>query len=331
MNFSWLANNPSTLLWADKIYVPKTAYETEKGRDETKTEKVVSMFLDMAEAERVIEKFDVTQRYERRFGDDILQKMRDDSQKLLDTFPSIVKKGNPGIPEEILIEDKHYCGAKIASIYLDIHLANDLDANCLFSKYEHTFLKYLYGLKANQLGGYNINNAYNEVFSLYLPESIGIHSYAFMPEDHCMKCIHYNDCKNSYLQETEKAITQIFKWREYDELYQAKEEIGKIIQVKGQITSPKDIDDIIKAFQERQNTINRNIKKCFPKIERWTNMTTVLATPVTIASAIATGNTPLTIGSAVATGLAMATEKYLNYYKSKNNWVGFVNSMKDMK
>ena len=118
----------------------------------------------------------------------------------------------------------------------------------------------------------------------------------------------------------------MFKWREYDELQQAKEEINKIISLKNDISSQKDIDDVIKEFKGRQDKINRNINKRFPKIERWTKMTTVLATPITIASAIS-GNIPLTIGGAVATGVAQATDNLLEIYKSKNNWVGFVNDM----
>ena len=97
--------------------------------------------------------------------------------------------------------------------------------------------------------------------------------------------------------------------------------------MKNDISSQKDVDDIVKEFKERQNKINRNINKRFPKIERWTKMTTVLATPITIASAIS-GNLPLTVGSAVAGGVAQATEKLLEIYKNKNNWVGFVNDMK---
>ena len=58
-------------------------------------------------------------------------------------------------------------------------------------------------------------------------------------------------------------------------------------------------------------------------------MTTVLATPITIMSA-ATGNIPLTVSGAVATGAAQTIEKLLEIYKSKNNWVGFVNDMKKM-
>lgn len=66
----------------------------------------------------------------------------------------------------------------------------------------------------------------------------------------------------------------------------------------------------------------------FPKIKRWTKTTMVLATPLTIASAIS-GNIPMTVGSAVVTGIAQATENILEIYKNKNNWVGFVNDMKN--
>lgn len=207
-------------------------------------------------------------------------------------------------------------------------IADDIDANCLFSEGEQTFLKYIYGLKANEHSRAGLSNAYSEVFSLYLPENIGTHHYAFTNEEHCQECKHHGRCKSSYLHETEYALGKMLKWREYDELQQAKLEINKIIKIKGQILSTNDVDDVVKMFKERQEQINKNINKRFPKIERWTKMTTVLATPITVASAI-TGNVPLTIGSAAATGLSQITEEVLEIYKSKNSWVGFVNSMKD--
>ena len=98
--------------------------------------------------------------------------------------------------------------------------------------------------------------------------------------------------------------------------------------MKNELSSEADIKDIVQQFKERQDRINRNINKRFPKIERWTKMTTVVATPITIASAIS-GNIPLTVGSAVATGVAEITEQLMEIYKSKNNWVGFVNDMKN--
>ena len=29
LNFSWLVNNPSTILWADQLYIPQASFETQ--------------------------------------------------------------------------------------------------------------------------------------------------------------------------------------------------------------------------------------------------------------------------------------------------------------
>ncbi len=327
LNFSWLVSNPSTLLWADKLYIPQSAFEAALARNNQKDEKVVSMFLGIAEKQGIIDKVDLTAMYQEEVGEEIYKKMLKDSQSLLETFPEVVRRGEKGVPNEIYIGEEGYCGAWMSSIYAGMRVARDIGANCLFSKREHTFLKYLYGLDMNRLSGSAINNIYTEIFSLYMPEGLAIHSYAFSEEERCNECVHQEQCKENYLIDTENAIEKMFKWREYDELQRAKEEINKIISLKNDIFSQSDIDDIVKEFKERQDKVNRNINKRFPQIKRWTKMTTVLATPITIASAI-TGNIPLTIGSAVATGVAQAAENLLDIYKSRNNWVGFVNDMR---
>lgn len=329
LNFSWLVDNPSTLLWADEICVPQNAYEIAKEKNEMKDERAISLFLNLAEKHNLLKAVDLSRMYPKTIGREINQKMLQNSQTLIETFPGNIKKGEEGVPAEILIEGERYCGVWMSSVYFALKIAEDIDANCLFSKREHNFLKYIYGLNANNLYGQGVNNVYNEVFSLYLPESIGVHNYAFTSEDKCKTCNKHEMCKDTYLGDTKTAIEKILKWRDYDEIHQAKLEIEKIIKIKGEVGSANDVKDVIKKFQERQEKINKNINKRFPKIQRWTRMTTVLATPITIASAI-TGNVPLTIGGAAATGIAQAAENLLEIYKSKNNWVGFVNSMKNM-
>ena len=329
LNFSWLSNNPSTLLWADKICVPENALEIERARQESKDEKVINLVLDKAESCGLIEKIKLQDMYTDVVGEKIYDKMLADSQALIESFPGTIRKGNPGVPNEIVIGEEGYCGAWMASIYASLKVAGDIDANCLFSNREHTFLKYLYGIKSYESSGVARNDVYNEIFSIYMPESLKVHSYAFSEEERCMQCVHYEKCQKNYLPETESAISKILEWREYDEIQQVKSEIDSIIRLKNDISSSNDVQDIVKEFKERQAIINKNINKRFPKIERWTKMTMVLATPITIASAVS-GNIPLTIGSAVATGLAQAAENMMAVYKSKNNWVGFVNDMKRM-
>ena len=328
LDFSWLIGNPSVLLWADQLVMPSISFEAEISKKEEKDEKVISMFLEMADKAEMISKVNLSELYQEKVSDDIYEQMMRDKEKLMSTFPQAIKKGDEGVPDEILIENQGFCGPWMSSVYASIMVANDLNVNCLFSKREHTFLKYLYGLEASQIGRNALSNAYSEVFSLYMPERASVHSYAFTDEKKCVECDYYDECKDNYLYETKTTLEQIIKWREYDELQQAKEEINKIIKVKNELSSEADIKDIVQQFKEKQDKINKNINKRFPKIERWTKMTTVVATPITIASAIS-GNIPLTVGSAVATGVAEVTEKLMEIYKSKNNWVGFVNDMKN--
>lgn len=298
-----------------------------KTANSSKEEKVISLFLDMVENHDLIHKIDLSSMYQKAVGSDIYSKMLADSTELLRTFPETVSVGEPGVPDEIIIEGQRYCGVRMAAICLNVKLACDLGANCMFGKSEHTYLKYLYGLNLNTVVNSGKSKAYSEIFSLYLPENMGIHQYAFWNEEMCVTCQNYEKCNETYLVETEDAIRKMITWRNYDEIHQAKEEIDKIIRIKGQVSTEKDIADVIKEFKEKQDRINRNINKRFPQIKRWTKMTTVLATPITIAAAI-TGNTDLVVGSAIAMGVSQATEGLLGVYESKNNWVGFINSMK---
>ena len=85
-----------------------------------------------------------------------------------------------------------------------------------------------------------------------------------------------------------------------------------------------DVDEIKKSFMERQNTINRNIKKVFPKIKRWTNLATIISTPATMYSAI-NKNFEATLISASIGGVSKVIDESLKYYENKNNWVSFIN------
>lgn len=330
LDFSWLANNPSVLLWSDKLIIPSDSYDAELENRDSKSGKVIGMFLEMADEAGLIEKVNLSNVYDERMGDDIFSYTLQKKEELLSTFPQMIKNGDDRVPEEIVIEDYHYCGMRMASVFAGLRVAEDMNANCLFSNAEHVFLKYLYGLDYPVIGGSSINKAYSEVFSLYLPEAIKVHSYAFENEEKCKVCKRYDACKERYLEETESSFGRIFKWRDYDELQQAKTEIENIIKIKDEVSSEKDIQDVVKQFKERQDRINKMTKRRFPEIERWTKMTTVVATPLTVLASIG-GNTPLTIAGAVALGAARMTEGIMDAYKNKNNWVGFVNNMKSNK
>lgn len=327
LDFSWIINNPSTLLWADKICIPKDAYEKEIQRGSEKLDKVIQLFLNMTDERKLIDKIDVSEMYQDNMGERIYNQAVQDSHKLIEVYPHKIKKGDEKVPDEIVIENQGYCGSWMASVYASLILARDLDANCLFGNREHTFLKYLYGLNTNLQHQGMKSEVYNEIFSLYLPESIAVHNYATTTEEKCQTCKHYENCESKYLDETQGAFSKVLEWREYDEIQQAKEVIDKIVKSKDEIISENDINDLIGEFKEKQEKINKNINSRFPKIERWTKMTTVMGAPLTIAGAI-TGNEVMTAGGVTLFTAGEAMEKILETYKSKNNWVGFINNLK---
>lgn len=74
LDYSWLVNNPSTLLWADQIYLPQSSFEAQLVMKDQKQEKVISMFLGMAEKQGMINKINLTDMYQEKVGDEIYKK-----------------------------------------------------------------------------------------------------------------------------------------------------------------------------------------------------------------------------------------------------------------
>lgn len=329
LNFTSLIRNPSTLLWADKICVPKDTFDLGVRKDKNKLDKVIQMFLNMTDEKNIIDKINISEMYQENMGERIYNQAIADSHKLMELYPHSVKKGDDRVPDEVLIEGEGFCGSWMASIYASLLVAHDLDANCLFGNREHIFLKYLYSL--TEIAQYKYkgmeSNAYNEIFSLYLPETVAAHNYVTEDDERCHTCAHIKSCENDYLKDTEAAFQKILEWREYDEIYQAKEVVEKLVKTKDEISSENDIQDLIREFKAKQENVNQNINKRFPKVERWTKMTTVLASPFIMAGAV-TDNKAMTIGGACLVTASEAMEKVLEYYKSKNNWVGFINNLK---
>ena len=227
------------------------------------------------------------------------------------------------------IGSRGYCFPYVASIYAALELGEALDANCLFEPMDYEFLKYKYGLQMNAAVGNENVSALNKIFELYLPNTPILPYYVFAYSSRCAE-VECKKCEDTYLVDTEKFTKQILKWRDYDEIYRAKETIEKIIKNKQVLSGDVSIDEVKKEFLHRQNQVNRNIKKVFPMVKRWTNLTAIIATPLSILSA-ASGNLAATTAATSMLGLSKAADESMKYYESKNKWVGFINSMVESK
>ncbi len=315
LDFSWLIKKPDTLIWADKIVITQKALDKYLSKDNTKIEKTIKLILEIARDNNILEIVEINEKL-KKIAEPYFEKSIEDFKILRETLPIkdiSIKKDNA--VEEINIGNEYYCLPYVTSLYTQIGIANKIGANCLFGERDYKYLKHI-----NKVDKARI---FNEVFSIYFPCEL-IHSYAFEEENRCQECSKVKFCKDNYLKETENNMLKILKWRDYDEICMAKNEIDKIVKLKEKSNSVYDIEQIKKEFIEKQKKINKNIKRVFPKIKRWTNLATVISTPATIYSAV-NSNMTATILSASIGGVSKAVEEGLKYYENKNNWVSFIN------
>lgn len=322
MNYSWLINNPSTLLWADKIVFPKKSFNAQLEENDNKESIAINLILEIAKDNNLIETFNVEDILHEGVTPDFDAEGQMDSKILLENFPDNITEGNyKEVPGEILIDGRPYCYAKIAAINASIFLSNELNANCLFDKYEYNFLKYKFSSPMT----YN-EQLFSEVFSPVLPNEMILHNYAFTDEEHCRNCQKYEECQKTYLNSIEKAMINIVNLRNRDEILVAKNELQNLIDTKNDLTTLKDLEDLKKEYQEKQVKINKNIYKVFPKVKRWTNITSILATPFTVGAALCGEVGVAAAGAAALVGITKISEEYMKYYENKNKWVGFINN-----
>ena len=320
MDYSWLINNPATFIWADKICIPSNLFGYYSAENNAFSS-ALKLIMDIADDNGLVDKISIPDSYKIE-SEAIYSAAIKDASQICKHFPEAVERGNDHVPHEIMINGRMFCGPYIASIYASIKLANDIGANCLFNEDVNYFLKYRYGLEANKHIRQNEMRIYNEIFQALIPNEPILHEYAFRSEEQCKECVNIVRCKDSYLNEIEENLKTIIKWREYDEVYRAKEVISDLIWRKNSICSEEDIKEIISEFEAKKKAINSNIKKRFPSIRRWANLVAIVASPVTVYSALS-GEAAVAAVSASLIGLSTAVEKATEVYKSRNNWVGF--------
>jgi len=324
VDYSWLIHNPSVLLWAEKIIFPEYSFKEQLKQDDDKLDKAINLVLDIANDNGLIEFSDVRNMYTNKVGESFFKQAKIDRENLLNHFPENIKLGNvEGVPGEILINGTSYCEAYIASINASLFLSQQLNANCLFGCHDYNFLKYKFGYNYLQNTSCDAT-IFDEVFSAFFPNELVLHNYAFEYEEKCSGCANYTECQKKYLSEIEKNMNSIIKLRDTDELCRAKEELQKIVDSKFQFDNI-DIEDIKKEYKEKQIKINKNIKKIFPKIKRWTNLTSVVAASITAGGAISGNPIATTIGT-VTLGASKIADETMKYYENKNSWVGFINN-----
>ena len=169
---------------------------------------------------------------------------------------------------------------------------------------------------------------FSNIFESYLPNIPVISKYALYCRSDskgCSTCSHEKDCKIKSLKEIEKNLEDVFEWRTYDEVYQLKEVVNRIIERREEEGDIIDVAEILGDFKDEQNRINKRIRNLFPKVKRWTNLSAILSIPV-IVLGVATGSVPIAAVGAGIAGLAKVSEEAVKCLSNKYSWVAFINS-----
>lgn len=328
-DFEWLIRYPSILLWADKILVPDTIWDTvSHGEYPFKSKelaKSLQLIFDIAKSRGIVEVVKPTEIISSALTDDILTEVYRDRDLLAKLFPDhVTLSDEDNLPGGIFIDGLEYCTPYLWTIYASFVLARSWNAHCLFNMRVLNYSKYKFGL-ANfpKEGEPGRIQAFQAVFEAYLPNSPIFPEYVYINKDMCSKCVKEKSCKDTYLSNIESNLENILSWRDYDEIQQLKSVVADIVRRRNQLGGIVNPSDILHDFRNKQDKIRRRMKSIFPKVKRWANVTTMLSIAIAVVG-VSTEHPLIAISGAGLAGLSHLTKELINLLLSKYSWMGFV-------
>jgi hypothetical protein len=322
-DLSWLFKNPSTLLWAEKIIVTpeiiKHIKESSYPGGSDDLGKAINLIFEYLELHGLLEVKDVSNYITSEVTQKIYSQIDNDIMLLKQSNVKNIKDGDVNVPGHFYLNDFDYCTPSLWTKYASLFLAKELKANIYFTDNSINYFDKILSLSEKKLNITNESHAFEDIFTAKIPE------YELLPPilfdaDLCTSCASIKDCESDVFAKIEENINNALTWRTYDEIHQIKDVLKKISN------ESKNIDisasEIKMAFAEEERNLRIKINSTFPKVQRWSNMVTILSIPVAVAG-VSTSSVALgTIGSATA-GISMAIDKYLEIVKNKNRWVGY--------
>jgi uncharacterized membrane protein len=326
---SWLFNNPSTLIWADKIIltpfikdvIDKELYPP----DEKMLSSTIRKVFELAEEYNLIEVRNPNSIITEKMWQKIDEEVDFDRMLLAKLYPDRVKIGNDEkVPGQIFIQGEGYCAPRISSIYISLILAKAWNARCLFDDHVLNYCRYKFGLST--VNKHNLGttpNPFDTIFNIALPKINPYPNYIFHHQRLCKNCSKEERCSKTYLNELEDNLSKYLAIREYDEIAQLKATISKIIKCLEK-TGEVNHDTVVREFKAEERRITRTMRKTFPKIHRWTSIALIASAPAMILGAF-TGLPTISSISASLLGLSQMISGYVKYMESKYKWIGFIN------
>jgi len=322
--FQWIFQNPTALLWADKIVVTPHIRETIANcgyPDSKKLTKALKLIFDIIETNSFLEITNVDKLFSGKGKDIIYDQVEIDRKKLLQQYPEKIKSGE--LSERLgglKIESHEYCYRKVAAIYAGLIASKLYDANVFFNEEEYNYLKYLFLMEPNRKRAIKNTDMFTQVFEPIMPMfSIGTY---YLVGKECDECTKNQKCEDTYLQHIEITLLEALKWRDYEEIIQLREVVNDIVN---KYSSSEEINhvDVSSDLKIKEVKINKLLKKVFPKIERWASFATCISYPIALKGLISNDTFSLITASSIF-GASEVIKETLKVIESKHKWVTFL-------
>lgn len=323
-DLDWLFMNPSTLLWADKIILtPKIINHIKKSLYPGKSVdfgRAVNTIFEHLDKNNLIEIRKPSEIIDDNLKDAIYRQIEKDKYNLCINYPENVTAEKTSSEEQsghINILGMEYCTPSLWTSYASLVLAKQWKANLFLPNYSRVYFEHIFLQQSRKVISNEKMTAFDDIFTSKLPE-FELLPFILLDKNSCNTCKSLNLCESDVFRKLEYNLSRAMEWRSYDEVQQLKIVLAKI--TKDIDTTNIDSKEIIDKYKGEELRIQKRLRSIFPKVERWSNMVTVLSAFVAIGG-LTTGCPPLTIAGAVTAGISTITNKSMDILKSKYRWV----------
>lgn len=330
VDYSWLVNYPSALIWADKLLITSTTWKTIQSRIPGETEhpalaQSLRRVCETADANGLVEVINPPGDFVAQLGSAVWEQVDRDRAALCRTLPGrVVPREDGQVPGGFELDGVEFCAPEVATIYGSLALARIYNATCLFGDRELLFLRAKSGLAgAAGLGARAAAaSGFSSVFQLVVPDEPLLPHFALGEAGRCAVCAHESECGRRLEGDLDARLSRILEVRDYDEVHQMKAVVASILSRLGERQGILEPEDVRAEYRRVQTKLRRRMYCLFPKVTRWCHVTTFLSTPIAVLG-VATGALPLAVAAGALAAGGEMTRQALGYLQSKYSWVAF--------
>lgn len=329
LNYSWLFNTPSNLLWVDKIVVTRPIWDIIMSQRDTlndnskkdqnliihKSAKLVYEILNSVGLVEIVDSNEIR----KEESDYIFNQIEEDIEFLKEEGVITKEKGHL-----YYIDNNGYCIPALWTLYASLLYSRKHDCNFAIEEHELIYFRKLLQYKVNRDVVVNRNAAVvNEVLEMYLPEVRIWPEYLFETKKHCESCWNMTNCNDSYLTYIEKRLLKLLEERDYDEIMDFCQLLNRICDKKFKDAYEIAPQDLIRELNIEKVKVQHKLNTIYKRVGNWSKIITTISAGLSLGTLF--GYPELTSVGGVGVFASQAIDSINDYFKGKYNWVNFVN------